>query len=108
MFVQFDSTNDFPTDWPPPPPGAVLFYPGQPDLLLVQMSDPGRLVRTALFCLVGRQGVDQIPPPGRALPQVSQIPDRPVVGRKQVVEQAQFPVRAVLQAFFTSLIVVLR
>ena len=36
----------------PPPPGAVLlFCPGQPDLLFVQMSDPGRLVRTALLGL---------------------------------------------------------
>ena len=43
-----------------------------------------------------------------ALPQGPQIRKTPVVGGKQVVQQAQLRVTAVRQAFFTSLMVMRR
>lgn len=47
-------------------------------------------------------------PAGFSLPQGPQIRKPPVVSGKQVVQQAQFCIAAVRQAFFTSLMVMRR
>ena len=61
-----------------------------------------------LIRLKGRQRQDQVMPARLALPQCPQIREAPVVGGKQVVQQAQLRVAAVRQAFFTSLMVMRR
>ena len=76
--------------------GRLLFYLGQPDLLLVQMLHPRPIRRVvAHFALKGRQGVYQVPPLGFSIPQPLKLAQRPVVSGEEVVEQTQLPVRAV-------------
>lgn len=61
-----------------------------------------------LVRLKGRQRQNQVMPARFPLPQGPQIRKAPVVDGKQVVQQAQFRVAAVRQAFFTSLMVMRR
>lgn len=47
-------------------------------------------------------------PPGISLPQGLEIVQAPVVGREQIVQQPELLITAVLQPFFTSVMVILR
>lgn len=62
----------------------------------------------SLVCLIGRHRKDQVVPPGIPLPQGPEVSEPPVVGGIQVIQQSQFRIAAVRQAFFTSVMVMRR